>query len=149
MWITLKLQFYKNRHNIWIVSLKLFFFTTNNWPICTSMYIKMCRPSSFNKTNEKNERNAEKISKITPRPTRTNIKFCLLSLFNHSTKKFSCSWNMKKIYWIKCYMLFPSKFSISHVKKRSLYTINSDKLQTPTMYKKWYDRWIYSSDMII
>lgn len=117
MWITLKLQFYKNRHNIWIVSLKLFFFTTNNWPICTSMYIKMCRPSSFNKTNEKNERNAEKISKITTRPTRTNIKFCLLSLFNHSTKKFSCSWNMKKIYWIKCYMLFPSKFPFLMLKR--------------------------------
>lgn len=45
--------------------------------------------------------------------------------------------------------VIPFQISISHVKKRSLYTINSDKLQTPTMYKKWYDRWIYSSDMII
>jgi hypothetical protein len=59
MWITLKLQFYKNRHNIWIASLKIIFFTTNS----LSMYIEMCIPSSFNKTNEKKRKERRKNSK--------------------------------------------------------------------------------------
>lgn len=88
--------------------------------IFTSMYIEMCRPSSFNKTNEKNERNAENFLKNQHQDLGIIQNFVRFPSSINRQKSFH-EVEIWKIYRIKCYMLFPSTFPFLKLKEITLY----------------------------